>query len=81
MTKLHVTPNEITYSFRGKNLQKAIAATGLTQKEFSERLGFKGGSRVSHLCAKETGTLRESTLHSIATVLKANGVSVAGQVK
>ena len=77
---LQVTATEVMYEVNGPALRDAINRTGLTQREFSYRLGFNGGSRISHLCAKPKALVRESTIKAIAKILNAHDVSVHGIV-
>ena len=76
--KLQLAIVEKTYRVNGKELAAAIEAAGLTQSEIAEEAGYKGSSRISHLCRVESTEVAGSSLAPLLTVLHNAGVRIEG---
>jgi len=69
---------EKVYKVHGKTLAAAVKETGLTQAEVAEQAGYRGASRICHLCRAESTEVAGKSLGPILTVLHNNGVTING---
>ena len=77
---LKVKPVETVYEVRGRDLLRAINASGMTQASVSKACGYTSGARICRMVKSQKTRIGGDALQRIVRVLQRNGVRTDGLV-